>query len=186
MTQSTCCKAEVIQDKFGGIICTKCKDFCNITTPPPVPSEIDEEIRKILQDNIASQVYYESRNSERILLEGLRKSEKALTALFTHHTSVQVKKAEKKRLALYMAVLIWKMRDEIREHLSLAAENGKDEFKKHLDIHLCNIDSMDILMHAVKLFYPEIYQHKGKSIKQHYDEVNQYLATAQAAEGEGE
>lgn len=70
-------------------------------TPPPVPSEIEEEIRKILQDNIASQVYYESRNSERILLEGLRKSEKALISLYTHHTSEKVRK-ERERIRGYI------------------------------------------------------------------------------------
>lgn len=52
MTHSTCCKAEVKKYSDMGqswYMCSKCEQPCDVITPPPVPSEIEEEIREIVE-----------------------------------------------------------------------------------------------------------------------------------------
>lgn len=85
MTHSTCCKAEVIHEG-DTIYCSKCKEYLMALTPPPVPCEIDGEIEKILDNR-----FYGFGGSLKERVWDYRGAIDDLTALFTHHTSVQVK-----------------------------------------------------------------------------------------------
>jgi len=86
---------------------------------------------------------------------------------------------EKKNLALHMARLIWKLRDEINAHMEIAQKYSKDtnqkQWEEHFSVHLGGYDTLGIFMKAVRFWYPEIYQRKGKTIKEHFDEVEKYF-----------
>ena len=78
-------------------------------------------------------------------------------------------------LMLYMAVLIWKLRGEIINTLSLMpkmSDEVKDNIFKH---HLCNYSPFNILCAVLQRKFPEIYSEKGKSLKQMFDESNDKL-----------
>jgi len=78
-------------------------------------------------------------------------------------------------LMLYMAVLIWKLRNEITNTLSLMpkmSKEVKDNIFKH---HLCNYSQFDILCGVLQRKFPEIYKEKGKSLKQMYEEAEEKL-----------
>jgi len=81
---------------------------------------------------------------------------------------------KKKYYILYMAYTIWNLRQENLEHMSIAAKKD-GEFEKHFGIHKCNVDDMGILMKVIKTWFPEIYDGKGKSVQQHYDEAQKIL-----------
>ena len=86
----------------------------------------------------------------------------------------------KRDFILYMAYVIWKQHEEIQEHMLIAnptvnKNSTHEEWDKHFKVHLCNINPSDILMSVIKDYFPEIYQEKGKSIKQHFEEAEKKL-----------
>lgn len=92
------------------------------------------------------------------------------------------KNMNRKDFILYMAYIIWKQHDEIQEHMlignPMANKNAtQEQWNKHFAVHLCNINPSNILMAVIKDYFPEMYQEKGKSIKQHFEEVEQYIKT---------
>ena len=87
---------------------------------------------------------------------------------------------KEKDYALYMAYIIWKQHKEIQEHMLIAnptanKEASKEQWDKHFAVHLCNVNPSRILMGVIKHYFPEMYQEKGKSINQHFDEAEKYI-----------
>ncbi len=78
-------------------------------------------------------------------------------------------------LMLYMAVLIWKLRNEITNTLSLMPKMSKEVKDNVLKHHLCNYSQFDILCGVLQRKFPEIYQEKGKSLKQMFEESEEKL-----------
>ena len=75
-----------------------------------------------------------------------------------------------KEQLLYQAVLIWKMREEIGWVMSKLGELKKKTQDEFMTIHWCNYDRSRILLDVLKKHYPHIYQEKGKSIQQMFEE----------------
>lgn len=84
------------------------------------------------------------------------------------------KTMEFKYYALYMAYLVWKLKEAQGEHIGIAAKS-KVDWDAHFKLILCDIDSMRILMNTIEYYFPEIYQASGKSIRQHFDEAKEIL-----------
>ena len=86
----------------------------------------------------------------------------------------QIKTMEFKYYALYMAYLVWKLKEANGEHLSIAAKS-KVDWDEHFKLLLCDIDPSNILMNTIEYYFPEIYQASGKSINQHFEEAKDIL-----------
>lgn len=116
MTQSTCCKAtdkmtECICNDYDGKGVSACGVPCPIHTPPPVPSEIDGEIREIVEKILGKHTLNYTKTGDKdfnppeiisfdtVVLNKYEAQEemiKAITALLTHHTSEKVKEEHEK------------------------------------------------------------------------------------------
>jgi len=73
-------------------------------------------------------------------------------------------------LMLYMAVLIWKLRNEITNTLSLMPKVSQEIEDNVFEHHLCNYSQFDLLCAVLQRKFPEIYSEKGKSLKQMFEE----------------
>ena len=73
-------------------------------------------------------------------------------------------------LMLYMAVLIWKLRDEILKTLSLMPKMNKEVADKVFENHLGGYSEFHILCAVLQRKFPEIYKESGKSLKQMFKE----------------
>ena len=73
-------------------------------------------------------------------------------------------------LMLYMAVLIWKLRDEILKTLSLMPKMNKKVADKVFENHLGGYSEFNILCAVLQRKFPKIYKESGKSLKQMFEE----------------
>lgn len=78
-------------------------------------------------------------------------------------------------LMLYMATLIWKLRDEITNTLSLMPKMSKEVKDNIFSHHLCNYSKFDILCAVLQRKYPNIYAEKGKSLGKMFDEAEEKI-----------
>jgi len=82
---------------------------------------------------------------------------------------------KKKYFVLYLAYLVWNLKDEVNSHMEISSRGSKKQFSKHFAVHLCDIRTSETFMQVIKTWFPEMYQYSGKSIQKHYEEAKEIL-----------